>query len=322
MKEIYAWVDWFEELSAKIAANEPGYLVDNAKQIPWNWDKQTKSPVFENALFNFGDENIDPFSFLYSIASKASTLDNARRVYTEVSNVFELTSKLNFESSDNFVFPTPRFNLLFHGGEANFKPDLLWSFFRSVVTNPDSIEGTQFEQILSIKNVAIAKLTQTMFLISPRKFLPRDQHTEKVLLGSYNGSSIPTVPSLKSYKDWLQQVHYTFPSCDLFELNFLVYLLSTNMISLNTSRFFQVSTNVYGDGTDYWEECRDNHWIYVGGPGKKSPYPLTEPSTGDIFLVRMGQRETKGIGLVYKNDYEEEFQADHRVHLIWINKRP
>lgn len=314
-------MDWFEELAAKIAANEPGYLVDTAKQIPWNWDKKTKSPVFENALFNYGDENIDPFSFFYSIASKASALDTARRVYGEVSNVFELTSKLNFESLDNLVFPTPRFNMLFHGGEGNFKPDILWSLFRSVVTNPYSIDDTQFDQVLSIKNIAIAKLTQTMFLISPRKFLPRDQHTEKVLLGSSRDANTPTIPSWKSYSEWLHQVYNTFPSCDLFELNFLVYLVSTNKISMSTSRYFQVSTNVYGDGTDYWDECRDNHWIYVGGPGKKSPYNLTEPSPGDVFLVRMGQRETKGMGLVYKNDYEEEFQADHRVHLIWINKR-
>ena len=314
-------MDWFEELAAKIAANEPGYLVDKAKQIPWNWDKRTKSPVFENALFNYGDENIDPFSFFYSVASKASALDSARRVYSEISNVFELTSKLNFESPDKLVFPTPRFNMLFHGGEGNFKPDILWSFFRSVVTNPDSIDGTQFDQVLSIKNIAIAKLTQTMFLISPRMFLPRDQHTEKVLLGSSSDAHTPTVPSWKNYSEWLHQVCSTFPNCDLFELNFLVYLLSTSKISLNISRFFQVSTNVYGNGTDYWDECRDNHWIYVGGPGKKSPYNLTEPSPGDVFLVRMGQRETKGMGLVYKNDYEEEFHADHRVHVIWINKR-
>ena len=78
LKEIFAWVDWFEELAFKVATNDPDYLITNAKKIPWRWDEGTKSPKFEHPLLDFGDENIDPFSLFYLIASKAKALDATR----------------------------------------------------------------------------------------------------------------------------------------------------------------------------------------------------------------------------------------------------
>lgn len=313
-------MEWFEELAKKVADNDPAYLINNAKKIPWKWDVKTNSPVFSQSLLDYGDENIDPFSFIYTVASKATTIENTKRVFGAISETFELTSELNFDSGDNFVFPTPMpFALLFHGGEGTFQPELLWKFFRLVVGNQDSIDDGLFQELLSIPKVATPKITQAMFLVSPRRFFPLDNKVLDGNLALFSNLQESLDDSWTKYNNWLDELREMFPKCELYEINFLIFLLSINQISMQRSTFFQVSTNVYNDGRDFWEDFRDNNVVYVGGQGRR-PYKLTEPNPGDIFLVRKGQREAKGMGIVYKNDYAGEFQSEHRVHVIWINK--
>ena len=61
MKEIYDWVPWFRELAKKIAQGEDQYLVDAAKRVEWRDDEKVQP------LLRHSDENIDPFSFFYSL---------------------------------------------------------------------------------------------------------------------------------------------------------------------------------------------------------------------------------------------------------------
>ena len=92
------------------------------------------------------------------------------------------------------------------------------------------------------------------------------------------------------------------------------------------NKFFHVSTNVYNDGTDYWDTVdfnfKENNYVYTGGPGRReSPYPLTEPKLGDVILVRTGVQTGRGIGIVQKNDYADDgFNENRRIHVLWINK--
>lgn len=315
-------MNWFEELTTKIAENDPEYLVDNAKKIPWKFNHTTNSPVYEHPMFIWGDENVDPFSFLYVTASLANSLPSVERVFTKITNVFELTSDLNFETLDNFVFPIPmKMKLLFHGGNEDLRPKLLWKFFRSVVLNPNSIDGSQFEEILSIKNVGVPKLTQAMFLANPSYFFPIDKHSKNPLFGLFSGINTKSSISLEEYNSGLDEVRSIFPNCQFYEVNFLIYMLSSENISMHSQTFFQMSTNVYADGRDFWDDFRENYYVYVGGFPSKRPYKVSEPKPGDIVLVRMGHHETKGIGVVYKNDYETEFDPKHRLHVVWVNKQ-
>ena len=66
MKEIYEWVPWFTELAHRIADGGPKYLSDRAKKVEWRHDQNLQG------LLNYGDENIDPFSFFYTVASKGA----------------------------------------------------------------------------------------------------------------------------------------------------------------------------------------------------------------------------------------------------------
>ncbi|MCY3878370.1 MAG: hypothetical protein OXF74_04225 [Rhodobacteraceae bacterium] len=63
MKEIYDWVPWFKELGEKIAEGGEASLIERAKSVSWKADG-SKPP-----LLSYGDENIDPFSFVYTLAS-------------------------------------------------------------------------------------------------------------------------------------------------------------------------------------------------------------------------------------------------------------
>ena len=95
MKEIFNWVPWFVELSQKIAENDEDFLAQKARQIPWKEDGG------EIPLLQYGDDNIDPFSFIYTLAGYQSA---RKRIYAGVSEVFGLTSELLFELDDLFIF--------------------------------------------------------------------------------------------------------------------------------------------------------------------------------------------------------------------------
>ena len=67
MKEIYDWVPWFTELAQKIAEGGPKYLAERAKRVRWSPDEKPTQ------LLAYGDENIDPFSFLCFLSTKNGT---------------------------------------------------------------------------------------------------------------------------------------------------------------------------------------------------------------------------------------------------------
>ena len=124
MKEIYDWVPWFQELVRGIADEGEAYLNEKARQVDWG----------ENlAQLKYGDEGIDPFSFVYFLASKAAT-KQLKTVYEGVSREFGINSPLPDPSVDeHYIFPTPPgLNVLFHNGKS-FNIDLLWRLFRQAV---------------------------------------------------------------------------------------------------------------------------------------------------------------------------------------------
>ena len=321
MKEIYHWIPWFEELAQKITEGGEQYLIDTAKRVMWQkGDKKLPLP-------GYGDENIDPFSFFYSLAKYSGTKKNRRRVYPSIESEFEMTCKLPVDCDDAFRFPIPPFNVnsLFHNGKT-FDPRLLWRLFRGAVSGLDTVEAQDFEGALSIPQVAIVKLTQTLFLINPAQFIPFDDKTKPFV------SDPPTVGSnWASYTKILQKFRDAFPGCKLYEINLFAWYRQQKHVKTEDLGYFQVSTNAYDEGIDYWEEFESNNWVYTGGPGKESwdeydsnsgasRYPVDKPQPGDIVLVRFGSKQGRGIGVVFRNDYCGEFSDSTRMHVLWLNK--
>ena len=334
MKDIYAWVPWFQELARKVADGGEAGLIKRAKQIVW----ARKSP----ALLDYGDENIDPFSFLYTLASK-NDISPLKPVYRSVSKIFDIDCDRLFSEdsqSHGLCFPVPPgVGTLFHNkGEGD--PKLLWKLFRQAQQDGE-IDPNDFSKALDISGVAVRKLTQCLFLINPLRFLPIDDQT----LRFHKDIGLPAFTEadnqirekdsgLKNYQSLLKKFQYAFPKCDFYEINTVLYRMkqwkNDDKVRL-CQNFFQVSTNVFNDDKDLWDDFSENNHVFTGGPGSgipfdnkendKTTYPLTEPSKGDIILVRFGMNNGRGIGVVYANDHTpDNITADNRIHVLWLNK--
>ena len=327
MREIYLWTDWFTELAGKIADGGERYLIDRAKRVAWRTD-ETKPPLLDP---DYGDENIDPFSFLYSLAAQNRGRESRRQVYLSIVDVFGIHAPLPIDSDDAFFFPTPnRQNLLFHNkGSGN--PKLLWRLFRRAVLGVESVEAQDFDGALEIGQVAIRKLTQALFLINPSAFLPYDDWTRSLGVSNLSGNI-----KWMQYQEELQKFRDAFPGCAFYEINLFAYLCKSGKLPIR-DRYFQVSTNAWGEGEgDFWQDVdpnldfEPNNWVFTGGPksGKDwtykpkkgdGSYPLRDPVPGDVILVRTGS-QGRGIGIVYKNDYQNRLAEDSRIHVVWVNK--
>lgn len=302
MKEIYDWVPWFKELAEKIAEEDEQYLIERVKRVPWGGDGREPSLL----------RNIDPLSFFYTLASRSSSLESRKRIYPSIASAFAMSRELDPDLDDAFIFPTPpALTALFRG-----EPSLLWKLFRDAISGFGSVNPRDFESALRIQNVATRKLTQVLFLINPENFFPIDDHTKS--LGFFD--LVPNQISWKHYQQLIDRVKTGLPRCHLYEANLFAYLQSSGKLAVQADTCFQVSTNVYNDGDDYWADFESNNHVYTGGPGEEKKYPLDQPKIGDVILVRFGRWEGRGIGIIYENDYQGKFDEDHRLHVLWLNK--
>ena len=339
IKQHYLWIPWVKELATKIAEGGEQYLIDRAKKVNWT----SNSPV----LLRFGDENIDPFSFFYFLASK-NTGKGFQTVFQSVHESFELTSTDITQFKEASIFPVPPSiaQLLFHDG-VNFNPILLWKFFRQVTTS-DPIVHADFSDVLSIKNVGVPKLTQVLFLINPDRFHPIDQSVEEKL---GRDSVIRWKKQIlearyPAYKSAMVEINSRFPNCRPYEINIFSYLQGQGRkkgwpkLINHESRFFQISSNAFGkdENVNVWENpyeeeevpsFSEGSCVYTGGPGSTggNPYDdLPTPARGDIILVRNGVIQGQGIGVVLENEYVADsdhsngWRKNKAIRVIWINK--
>ena len=134
------------------------------------------------------------------------------------------------------------------------------------------------------------------------------------------------------YREELRRIRDAFPGCWPYEINLLAYLRHQGRITVHNQQCYQVSTNVHEDG-DLWKDFAANNWVYAGERGNEMgwtgprpdghrEYPLSEASPGDVVLVRYKVRHGRGIGIVYRNDYQDVLADDSRLHVLWVNKTP
>ena len=324
MKEIYDWVPWFRELSSTIAENEQAFLVERAKRVAWKEDGSNPPTLLP------GDENINPFSFIYAVASLAPSAENRKRVFPSVTDVFGLTTSLPLDREEAFIFPTPslRFALFQDTGEQN--PTVLWSLFRAGVRGTGDVVAEEFNTALDLKKVGIKSLTHVLFLANAEQFLPHD---------TIQGLGVANLPKSgakdwASYMDALESTVAGFPNCMPYEINLFGYEVgkNTDPLKVHSQRCYQISTRVYGDDKDWWDDFESNNCAYTGGPGSGlswedelpqtggNRYPLQEPVPGDVLLVRSAN-QGHGIGIVYRNDYSQTLSGDARLHALWVSKK-
>ena len=316
----YTWVAWFEELTTRIAENDESDLADKAKAVDWGRDKG------DVALLNYGDENIDPMSFLYFLAQR-NTTGQYTRIFGSVHDVFDISSELQ---KDQPIIPTPIGNAaaLFHDRKS-FDPDLLWRLFRDAapIRERPVIQAADFDGALKLRQVGLNKLTETLFLVNPRHFLP-----------VYISSALPQwerhgkVTDYESYVAMMDSIKRQFPGCESYEIHRFLYVQKTEILITKNSKFFQIGTYAYNtDGYDYWERTdelpaeartfKENNCVYTSGAGVLRNFPLTEPKRGDIILVRTGMQKGRAIGVVEENQYAPRgWTKEAVIYVHWINK--
>ena len=313
----YTWVDWLEALATRIAENGERDLAERARAVDWGKDKD------DVPLLAYGDENIDPMSYLYFLAQR-NTTNQFDGIFRSVHEVFAIG--VDFPESRPFIpAPTANTTTLFHDGKS-FRPDLLWRLFKQAVPihGEPTIQPEDFDAVLGIPNVGMSKLTQTLFIANPYHYLPAD--------GSDKGA-LPRHPGLerdvRNYEDYLhrmQTLRRLFPGCEPYEINAFLDTQRKNPLVSKETDFFQISTNAYNDDTDYWQQTgsleedylfNENYYVYTG----KEYRALKNPKRGDVVLVRYRPWEGRAIGVVEENEYHPDGWNDERViRVLWINK--
>ena len=314
----YTWVAWFEELATTIARNGERDLADKAKAVDWMKDKD-KVP-----LLNYGDENIDPMSFLYFLAQK-NTTRQYKGIFGSVHEVFGITSDF---PETRPVIPVPKVpNVLFHDGKS-FDPDLLWRLFRQAAPSHEMpiIQPEDFNATLRIRNVGVKKLMQTLFLANPSYFLPADHISTILPQPELHGD----VNDHEGYVARMGAIKRLFPGCEPYEIDTFLHTQIKRPLITKDTDFFQISTNVHNVGTDYWEQTdalesdapfKENHYVYTGWAGGKRKYPLKDPKRGDVILVRYSLGEGRAIGVVEENGYSSDgWKKEEVISVHWINK--
>ena len=303
--ELFHWVPWFGELVEAVGEGRREGLVEGARKVDWAGRKC--------AVLAKGEGQADPLTFFYHLASIAGGKAETREtVYSSVAEAFGIESHFDYSLEDSFFFPIPpALNVLFN--DTGPDPRVLWEMFDQArdfggTYSYDADSANKFAKTLQIKGVGIPKLTQVLFLINPRVFLPFD--TKSVLplsIGRFDQP--PAKMSWADYVDETRRIRAAFPDCHNHEINAISYLWTAGRLPLNGNRWYQI------DATgDRWPDFRDNHWVH------EQAGPLDEPKPGDVILVRSGTREGRGIGIVYRNDYPKRPHQDGRIHVLWLNK--
>ena len=320
MKDLFQWVPWFRELAKAVGEGRREGLVEAAKKVDWAGGKCV--------VLDQGEELANPLTFFYHLAAIA-TSKRRETVYASVAEAFGIGCNLDYSLDDGFIFPTPdpRF-VMFENRE---DPRLLWEMFDRARGQDGKSYGADidiaetFTKTLQIKGVGVPKLTQVLFLINPRAFLPFDA-AAVLPLGIGTLKKNPAKMSWNEYVDELGRVRAAFPGCQCYEINVIGYLWTSGQLPRMDNRWYQIGTD-----EDGWRDFRDNHWVHHGeqgdmdrpADGEVLPQAKQddEPEPGDVVLVRTGTQEGRGIGIVYRNDYGERPHRKDRIHVLWVNKK-
>ena len=312
----YSWVPWFTELARKIAEGGKAELVKKAKQVTW-FHSSDDPPILR-----YGDDNVDPFSFIYSLTSHLGDESFMERLHS-AGTAYAVQAAL--PPKDPCIPRANPMNTLFND-TGKQKPDKLWNLFVEAVEDEPEIDGGLFNHVLGINYVGVAKLTQTLFVINATHFLPADT-SNKVLPRSEFQKQLEDYEEYAARVDGIKAL---FPDCKPYEINTFLDMqgrqaaaAAQGPLITNKVNYFQVSTRFDGDGSeDYWPEFVNGNAIRTGYKGPPDrPYPVSDLKRGDIVLVRYGVTNGRGIGVVEANGYSDGWSDNSRISVIWINKR-
>lgn len=324
----YDWVPFFEAICEKIAEISSD-ITNREKRLLAIAGNTFHS---EHAILQY--TTIDPFSYIYALAQR-NTKNQRTDTFINAKNAFGLVEEI----PTDYVFPTPTPNtlsLFFSKGNYINKDGTtignqgLWNLFHQISIE-NEINEEDFKNVLSLKNVGFTKLSQVMFLINPKKYIPFDTQM--------NSLPVPELADLKLvvskidqegisiYHEAIEKLKTAFQGCELCEinlLNVLVNLVDQNQLKVS-NKYCQISSWADGqEDSDYFEDFVSENAVWTGGSAGKTGarvYPLKDFNFGDVVLVRRGTKWLGGIGIVLNNGYSPDgYNSESSIQIIWLVK--
>jgi len=324
----YDWTQFFDAIARSI--NELSKDIEYRDQKLMEIAKATFQE--DHAILRYS--TIDPFSYLYALAQR-NTKNQRRKTFTNAKAAFSISQEI----PTDFIFPTPTPNTLSlfysNGIYINKNGEVIgnrciWNLYQQIYNSTD-ISEDDFQCVLSLKNVGFTKLSQVMFLINPKRYIPFDTQMNSLPVNNLNDlSGIVSrvkIEGIKVYLDVIDELRKTFPGCELYEINLLNVLVNSSESDLLTisSKYCQISSWAYGQNVeDFFNKFVEENGVWTGGPTSQNgakTYPLTNFKTGDIVLVRRGTKNLGGIGIILDNEYiSGGYDEEKVIKIIWLTK--
>lgn len=254
----YSWVETHKELVKYLAKNQNNQkgLIALLKKVGITGftDKDTNGNIIEL-------EELDPFSFFCFIYKFGphKRLEFLQKIAAEVQIKNKPTDESGIPSTRALkvcMFPFKAFRI-------NNEIARLWNFFFSIIN--DTISDEQFVDILKIRSVGKAKLTEALFNVNPDKYFP------------ING---PSKPFLKEYLN--------------IDPNFNNYSEYLNILKLIKEKvdkpFYELSFDSW-----YWNNKRAkvNYWIFQGNPKIFNAVAAIQNNALETWRVKVFKNEMK-----------------------------
>jgi len=227
----FTWVETHKELTLFLSTKE-----DSQKELIGILKSAGISPFNDKAKLGEHDielDEIDPFTFFCYIYKYGP--ERRLKYLQEIAE----NLKISIPNDDSgipsanaqkvWLFP-------YKYDRINNEIQRLWDFFKKAINN--KITDEDFADILLIRNVAKAKITEALFNINPEKYFPINGPTK-----SYLKNVLGIAPAFESYTEYVA--------------------LLENIKSKITIPFYELSYEAWK-----WndERSKENYWIFQGNP--------------------------------------------------------
>ena len=210
----YTWVPIFEEIANKLLEYENNQLelIEILKQagitIPSDRDKETHSIDLKV---------IDPFTF-YCQITKIGTIEKQLNIINKIKNKWKLESEMPEDLSGvPSVFPQNSWLFAFKYERENSDIPTLWKLFKEILHN--ELTAATFHDVLKQKQVGLPMLTQGMFYVRPRRYLPLNKQIR--LFFNRRKIDIPEgkEATLSDYLNILEKAKEILPNKEMYEIS-------------------------------------------------------------------------------------------------------
>ncbi|HSD07639.1 EVE domain-containing protein [Flavobacterium sp.] len=227
----FTWVETHKKLTEFLVKKENSQkeLIELLKSVgisPFN----DKSKVGDHDIEL---DEIDPFTFFCYIYKYGP---ERRLKYLQ-----KIAEKLNINSpNDDSGIPSANAQRVwlfpFKYERVNNEIQQLWNFFKKAINN--NITNVDFADVLSIRNVAKAKITEALFSINPEEYFPINGPTKP-----YLKNVLEIEPAFETYSDYIK--------------------LLENIKTKISIPFYELSYEAWK-----WNDGRSkvNYWVFQGNP--------------------------------------------------------